>query len=168
MKTQALLASLMIVSAGIGGIAAIGGVASAMSSRPSTSVKPTGDRDRCFDSQFIRGFQTPNDHTVIIISDRNQAYELQLGGVCIGLDSSFAIGVRPRHGMDEICGAFDADIVYEGMDRHSPCPVTSVRHLTGDEAAPYVNAPGKDKKKYNDASAAAASSSASGSASASK
>ena len=135
-----LIAVLAITAAGLAGI----GAASAMSSKPGNAPSVSGDRYRCFDADFIRGFQTDGDQKMIIISDQNQAYELTLGGICHGLDTSFMVGVRPRMGSSEICGPFDADIVYNdntGLQRHSECPVTGVRHLQGDEAAPYVVPP---------------------------
>ncbi len=137
MKNPALLVSLCVVGIGLSGL----GVASAMSGRPSSNMHADSDRHQCFDSNFIDSFQTPDDHTLVIVSDDNQAYELKLGGVCMGLDTSFAIGVKARNGMSQICGPFDADIVYRDGFRHQECPVTSVRHLTGDEAAKYVRAP---------------------------
>ncbi len=138
MKTSALLVPLIIAGIGIGGITA----ASAMSGKPGGShPSVTGDRDRCFDTTFISSFQTLSDNKVIIVSDRDQAYQLTLGGVCIGLDTSFMIGIRSRMGNDEVCGPFDADIVYNdmgGIREHQECPITDVRHLSPEEAAPYV------------------------------
>ena len=140
MKTSALLVTLAILGAGLGSIT----LASAMSSKPGNAPSVAGDRYRCFDSDFIHGFQTDGDQKVIITSDQNQAYELTLGGACIGIDTSFMIGVRPRMGSTEICGPFDADILYNdngGLHPHQECPITNVRHLQGDEAAPYVSTP---------------------------
>jgi len=138
MKSPALLAAALAVAAAVTTIAA---TSYAMSGRPSSSApRPGGDRYQCFDPNQVRGFQTISDNKMIITSDWNQAYEIQLGGVCIGLDTSFMVGIRSRSGMD-VCGPFDADIIYNDMGgiRHvQSCPITSVRHLTGDEAAPYV------------------------------
>ncbi len=142
MKKSVLIAILAITVAGVAGISA----ASAMSGKPGNAPSVTGDRYRCFDADFIRGFQTDGDYRLIIISDENQAYELTLGGICHGLDTSFMIGVRPRMGSSQVCGPFDADIVYNddtGLQQHAECPVANVRHLQGDEAAPYVNPPRK-------------------------
>lgn len=140
MARSALLVTGLVLGIGLGGIT----VASAMSGKPGNAPSVTGDRYRCFDSDFIRGFQTVGDSKVIITSDQNQAYELTLGGVCVGIDTSFMIGVRPRMGSTEICGPFDADIVYDdngGPRQHPSCPVTNVRHLQGAEAEPYVMTP---------------------------
>ncbi len=138
MKTSALLVPLVIVGLGLGGI----GAATAMSGKPNGSHAPvSGDRYRCFDSTFLRGFQTVSDNKLIVMSDQDQAYELTLGGVCIGVDTSFMIGIRPRMGSTEICGPFDADIVYNDMGSlrgHQECPITDVRHLPPEEAAQYV------------------------------
>ncbi len=158
MKKSALLASLLIASLGAGGLASGIGIATAMTGKPGDNVRPAHDRDQCFDPNFIRGFQTPGHDRLIIISDRNEAYELELGGVCIGLDTSFAIGVRSRYGMSEVCGPFDADIIFRDMGEPRRCPVTSVRHLTGDEAAQYVDKP---MKKNAEASSSSSSGSAS-------
>lgn len=158
MKKSAVMASVAVVAAGItllGGL----GIASAMSSRPGESVKPARDRDACFDANFIRGFQTPSDHKLIIISDRNQAYELTLGGPCWGLDTSMAIGVRTR-GVSEVCGPFDADIVFRdsmGGQRLQQCRVVDVRHLQGAEADEYVDKPMKKSEARSGASGSAAS-----------
>ncbi|MDI7774292.1 DUF6491 family protein [Asticcacaulis sp. EMRT-3] len=150
MKISAVLASMMITA---GGLAAIAGVASAMSAKPDgQGVPPPASHDRfaCFDPSFTEGFQTINDHKMIVTTPRNQAYELTLGGVCIGLDTSFTVGIRSRNGMSQVCGPFDADILYNDMGglRHmQSCPITSVRHLSAEEAAPYV---GKLRKAKND------------------
>jgi len=139
MKSPALLAAALAAAAAITTVAA---TSYAMSGRPSSSApKPAGDRYQCFDPSNVRGFQSINDHKMVITTDWNQAYELELGGVCIGLDTSFMVGIRSRMGAMDVCGPFDADIVYNDMGgiRHvQSCPITAVRHLTGDEAAPYV------------------------------
>ncbi len=138
MKASALAATLVICALGFGAI----GAASAMSHKPGGD-KPSlkGDSYTCFDADMIRGYQSVDEHKLIVTSDFNQAYELSLGGACIGLDTSFTIGIRSRMGSSEICGPFDADVVYNdmgGLRQTQACPVTGVRHLTGDEAAPYV------------------------------
>ncbi len=114
------------------------------------------DRFRCFNPTFMRGFQTPDDHTVIIESDDNQAYELTMAGPCFGLQDSFAIGVRSRNGMSEVCDPLDADILFrdQTLGERRECRVAGMRHLVGDEAAKYITPP---KKKA--AAAASASSS---------
>ena len=157
MKKSALLASLLIAALGAGGLAGSIGIATAMTGKPSDNVRPTGDRNQCFDPTFLRGFQTPGHNKLIIISDRNEAYELELGGICFGLDTSFAIGVRSRYGSSEVCGPFDADILYSDMGEPRQCPVTSVRHLTGDEAAQYVQKPVKKNAEASSSSASAKS-----------
>ena len=121
-------------------IAAVGGASLAMTGKPSGDVKPGTDRYRCFDPTFVRGFQTPNDNTVIIESDDNQAYELTMSGACFGLSDSFAIGIRSRTGMNEVCDPFDADILFRDntMGERRECRVMSIRHLTGDEAASHI------------------------------
>ena len=124
-------------------IAAVGGASVAMTGKPSGDVKPGADRYRCFDPTFTRGFQTPDDHTIIVESDDNQAYQLDMAGPCFGLDNSFAIGIRSRTGMHEVCDPFDADIVFRdsGFGERRECRVMSIRHLTGDEAAKYITPP---------------------------
>jgi len=116
----------------------------------------SADRFRCFNPTFMRGFQTPDDHTVIIESDDNQAYELTMAGPCFGLQDSFAIGVRSRNGMNEVCDPLDADILFrdQTLGERRECRVAGMRHLTGDEAAKYVTPP----KKTGAASSSAGSS----------
>jgi len=156
MKKQTVFASVLITGLGLAAVAAtvMSSSTFAMSGRPSSGVTPTSDRYKCFDTTFVRNFVSVDDHTIVIVSDENQAYELKLGGPCIGLDTSFAIGVRARTGMTEVCDAFDADILYSdmGRERVQECPVTGVRHLMGNDAAPYVMA-------HHDKRGAAASSS---------
>ncbi len=127
----------------LAGSIVVTGAAVAMVGRPSdNAVKPTTDRYRCFDPSMVRGFQTVDDHTLVVTSDWNQAYKLTLGGVCFGLDTTFAIGLKSRSGMMDVCGPFDADIIFRddlGAGRHQQCPIIAMKHLTGDEAAPYVN-----------------------------
>lgn len=139
MKSPSLLLPSLAAIVAIGALAA---TSHAMTGRPSSSTQnlANGDRHACFDPDNVRNFQTLNDNTMIVTTDWNEAYELKLGGVCIGLDTSFMVGIHSRSGMD-VCGPFDADIVYNDMGglRHAQeCPIVEVRHLTGDEAAPYV------------------------------
>lgn len=154
MKISTILASGLIVAAGIGGI----GIASAASNRPGDTVDPGRDRNACFDPDFIRGFQTPGNSRVVIISSRNEAYELTVPA-CIGLESSIYIGIKTRHAGD-VCGPFDADIVYEGISgRRESCRVSNMRHLQGEEAAEYVRKPIRENKEGKKDGTAPASSS---------
>lgn len=152
MKLSALLASGLIVAAGLGGI----GMAWAASNRPDSNVDPGRDRNACFDPDFIRGFQTPGNGKVVILANNNEAYELTVPA-CIGLEDSMFIGLKTRHGGD-ICGPFDADVVYENFGRRDVCSVSNVRHLQGEEAAEYIRKPIRENKK-KEAGAAPASSS---------
>jgi hypothetical protein len=113
-----------------------GSLALAMSARPSQDIS-TRDRHQCFDPKFLRGFQTAGDNNIVITSDDNQAYELTLGGACIGLDSTFMIGIRSRLPMSDICGPFDAEIVYNDFGPRR-CPIIAMRHLQGADADPYI------------------------------
>ncbi|ESQ92226.1 hypothetical protein ABAC460_04870 [Asticcacaulis sp. AC460] len=134
-----LLVSACAAALGLAAISAVS-VSYAGSSRPDDSSRQlTRNRSECFDPDFVRSYVTVNDHKVVIVSDRNNAYELTLGGVCIGLDTSFQIGIRSRHGFSDICGPFDGDIVWDdGLRGLQSCPITSMRHLEGEEAADYV------------------------------
>jgi hypothetical protein len=137
MNRQAFAAVLGVAALGI----VLVGCASEMASgKP--DARPA-DRYRCFNPTFMRGFQTPDDHTLIIESDDNQAYQLSLAGPCFGLEESFAVGVRSRMGANEVCDPFDADIVFRDptMGGRRECKVMTIRHLTGDEAAKYVTPP---------------------------
>jgi len=149
MKRSALWVSLCVVAMGAGGIILSNmGQAAEMTPRASVSTdtpdrsasadkSSSSDRYKCFDPQFTDGFQTVDDHRVVVTSDQDEPYELTVMGPCIGLDSTFALGLRTRHGAVDICGPFDAEIVYRDMGRLQTCQIMSVRHLTGDEAAPY-------------------------------
>jgi hypothetical protein len=133
MKKHVLLVTLLAAGIGLGSLT----VASAMSGRPSSDVKPGRDPRACFDPTFVDGFQTPDDRTMIITSGR-EAYKLSLTGACIGLDTSFVVGIRSRYPMAEVCGPFDADILYRDGDRHQTCQITAVKHLSPEEAAEFT------------------------------
>lgn len=124
-------------------------VLAGVSVAPSFAASGEHDRQQCFDPAWVRNFQTDSDHKVIIVSERNQAYELTLGGVCIGLDTSFRLGFRQRRGASQVCGPFDADVVWDDMGELKSCPITAMRHLTGDEAKPYVR-PERGSGRDND------------------
>lgn len=124
-----------------------GSLAIAMSSRPSQDVN-LRDRHQCFDPRFLRGFQTTGDNDIVITSDDNQAYQLTLGGACLGVDSALMIGIRSRLPMSEICGPFDAEIVYNDFGPRQ-CPIIAMRHLQGAAADPYIY------KRHDKASASA-------------
>jgi len=133
MKKHVLLVTLLVAGIGLGSLT----VASAMSGRPSSEVKPGRDPHACFDPTFVDGFQTPDDHTMIVTSGR-EAYKLSLTGVCIGLDTSFVVGIRSRYPMAEVCGPFDAEILYRDGDRRQTCQITAVKHLSPEEAAEFT------------------------------
>lgn len=146
MRRVTILTSLVM---GLAATAAVTGATFAMSPRPQAGAKVLASSDRmaCFDPTFVDGFQNAGDNKIVVTEGRNRVYELTLGGACIGLDTTFAIGIRSRNGMTDVCGPFDADIVFRdmgGLDRRQACPILQVRHLTGDEAAKYVG-PHKDK-----------------------
>lgn len=128
-----------LLALGLGGSGLL--LSYAMAERPDTPVPIARDRDRCFNPDFILDIDAVSDHKVVVTSGRNQAYELTLGGVCSGLDTSLTIGIRTRFSGSDICGPFEADIVYGGFggDRLQACPITAVRHLPADEAEPYVS-----------------------------
>ncbi|ESQ84557.1 hypothetical protein AEAC466_09400 [Asticcacaulis sp. AC466] len=125
--------------------------AGAMSAgRPNPESRVNRDPRACFDPAHVRSFNTINDHKMIIVSDWNEAYELELGGACMGIDTSMRIGIRSRGlGMADVCGPMDAEIFYSDLsgNRVQSCTVTSVHHLTGDEAAPYVMKRKADRAK---------------------
>ncbi len=148
MKKSTCIAALF--AAGLG-VIAVTGVALAMSAgRPAPDNKPVRDPRACFDSSQVRSFQTEKDDKIIIISNWNEAYELTMTPACIGLDSSFRIGIKSRGaGLNDICGPFDGEIVYSDMgDRPlKTCPIQAVRHLTPEEAVAYGIKPKSDKPK---------------------
>jgi hypothetical protein len=148
MKRSTCIAALF--AAGLG-VIAVTGVALAMSAgRPAPDNKPARDPRACFDSSQVRSFQTEKDDKIIIISNWNEAYELTMTPACIGLDSSFRIGIKSRgSGMNDICGPFDGEIVYSDMgDRPlKTCPIQAVRHLTPEEAVAYGVKPKANKPK---------------------
>ena len=133
MNKHVLLVTLLVTGIGLGSLT----VASAMSGRPSTDVKPGRDPHACFDPTFVDGFQTPDDHTMIVTSGR-EAYKLSLTGACIGLDTSFVVGIRSRYPMADVCGPFDAEILYRDGDRRQSCQITAVKHLSPEEAAEFT------------------------------
>jgi len=144
------IATIVIITGmGLLGLAAVTGACLAMSPRPQAGAKPPAEHMSCFDPTFIDGFQPAGDNKIVVTEGRNRVYELTMGGVCIGLDTTFAVGIRSRTGMNQVCGPFDADLVFRdmgGLDRRQACPITEVRLLTGAEAAKYVDAPRKDSK----------------------
>ena len=148
MKKSTCIAALF--AAGLG-VSAVTGVALAMSAgRPAPDSKMGRDPRACFDSSQVRSFQTEKDDKIIIISNWNEAYELTMTPACIGLDSSFRIGIKSRgSGLNDICGPFDGEIVYSDMgDRPlKTCPIQAVRHLTPEEAVAYGIKPKADKPK---------------------
>ncbi|ESQ93933.1 DUF6491 family protein [Asticcacaulis benevestitus] len=130
-----------LIAVGLGMVAVTGAALAMSAGRPSSDVQLGKDRYACFDPAQVRSFDTVSDNKIIITSDRNEAYELSLTGICFGLQSSFGIGIQSRMGgMSDICGPFDGEIVFRdhGSDRIERCTISQVRHLTGEEAAPYV------------------------------
>lgn len=149
---SALLVAACAATLGLAAVSAIS-VSYAGSARPDDdgSRQLTRNRSQCFDPDFVRSYQTVDDHKVIIVSDRNEAFELTLGGVCIGLDTSFQIGLRTRHGFSDICGPFDGEIVWsDGLRGLQSCPITGMRHLEGEEAAEYVRTRRSDRDERSD------------------
>ena len=138
MKAAVLLASLIVAGAGTTALVACtttnpGGTSNA-------AADPNSHRFKCFDPAMVRNFESVDDHTMVITTDWNDAFKLTLGPACIGLDTSTMIGIRSRSGVGDVCGPFDADIIYSdiGERPRQSCSITAVEHLTGDAAAPYV------------------------------
>jgi hypothetical protein len=134
----------------VGGIAVTGAALAMSAGRPAPENKPARDPRACFDSSQVQSFQTEKNGNIIIISNWNEAYELTMAPACIGLDSSFRIGIKSRvNGMSNICGPFDGEIVYSDMgDRPlKTCPIQAIRHLTPEEAVAYGIRPRGDKPK---------------------
>lgn len=150
MKITTLITSAVMAVAGAAVVAgATFAPSEAMSPRPHSGDAPPRDRYACFDPNFVQGFQSIGDNKIVVTSSHNQVYELSLGGICFGLDTTFAIGIRSRNGMSNVCGPFDADIVFRdmgGRDRVQACPIMQVRHLTGDEAEKYAPQRKTDRK----------------------
>ena len=148
MKKSTCIAALF--AAGLGIIAVTGAALAMSAGRPAPDNKPARDPRACFESSQVRSFQTEKDDKIIIIYNWNEAYELTMMPACIGLDSSFRIGIKSRgSGMNDICGPFDGEIVYSDMgDRPlKTCPIQAVRHLTPEEAVAYGIKPKADKLK---------------------
>jgi len=143
MKTSHILALAAgcAVSLAVMIVASVPDAVAKSAGRPPSSPAPNMDRNRCFDPSDIRNFESVDEHKMIIVSNRNEAYELSLTGPCMGIDTSFAIGIRSRFGTMDICGPFDGEILYRemGEEHLAQCSITEVKHLTGDAAAPYVN-----------------------------
>lgn len=144
MKPLSLITTAVMA---VAAVATVAGTGLAMSPRPHSGDRPPPARPACFDPNFVQGFQPAGDNKIIVTESRNDMYELTLGGVCFGLDTTFAIGIRSRNGMSNVCGPFDADIVFRdmgGLDRRQACPITDVRKLTPDEVAKFTASPHKD------------------------
>jgi len=153
MKKSTCIAVLFAAGLGsvvVGGIAVTGAALAMSAGRPAPDNKPARDPRACFDASQVQNFQTEKDNKIIIISNWNEAYELTMMPACIGLDSSFRIGIKSRvNGMNNICGPFDGEIVYSDMgDRPlKTCPIQAIRHLTPEEAVAYGIRPRGDKPK---------------------
>ena len=154
MKRQAITAVLGMAALGVILVAC---ASEATNGQPGADAKSI-DRNRCFSTTFVRNFETAGDDKLIIESDNNQAYELDMAGPCFGLDDSLALGIRSHTGMSQICDPLDVDIIFHNnvLGGRSECHVMTMRHLTGDEAAKYLTS--------RKAAAAAAGSSSSSSA----
>ncbi len=138
MKAAVLLASLIV--AGAGTTALVACTTTNPGGDGNASADPSSHRFKCFDPAMVRNFESVDDHTMVITTNWNDAFKLTLGPACIDLDTSAMVGIKSRTGFGDVCGPFDADIIYSDLGRERPqtCSITAVEHLTGDAAAPYV------------------------------
>lgn len=107
-------------------------------SKASDQGKNLGEKPvpKCFFADQVDSFSSINDHSILIRDRFNHAYRLEVSGYCPSLDHSFRLAVVARHGMSQVCGAFDADIVIAdtGFGGPESCSVTEVTPLSASEA----------------------------------
>lgn len=91
---------------------------------------------KCFRSDDIDRFNPVDSRTMVIETYGRQHYKLQLSGACMGIEDAFRIGVKTRAGSSNICGGFDAEILYSdsGSGRLAKCNITDVTPITKEEA----------------------------------
>lgn len=91
---------------------------------------------KCFRSDDIDRFNPVDSRTMVIETYNRQHYKLQLSGACMGIEDAFRIGVKTRAGSSNICGGFDAEILYSdsGSGRLAKCNITDVTPITKEEA----------------------------------
>ncbi|MDC7694874.1 DUF6491 family protein [Asticcacaulis sp. DXS10W] len=110
----------------------------AESSAPPEREAPKAQKDmrKCFRSEDIDRFNPIDSRTMVIETYGHQHYRLELSGACMGIEDAFRIGVRTRGGSIQVCGGFDAEILYSepGSGRLTRCNITDVKPITKDEA----------------------------------
>lgn len=143
MKTLMTVAAL--VAAGLTTLSLL--PAQAQSSAQSSASAET-DREReasapaqkemrkCFRSDDVDRFNPIDSRTMIVETYGRKHYRLELSGACMGIEDAFRIGIRTRAGALNVCGGFDAEILYSdpGSARLTRCQITDVKPITKEEA----------------------------------
>ncbi|UDF04962.1 DUF6491 family protein [Asticcacaulis sp. AND118] len=103
---------------------------------PEVQTPAQKEMRKCFRSDDIDRFNPVDSRTMIIETYNRQHYKLELSGACMGIEDAFRIGVKTRAGSINICGGFDAEILYSdsGSGRLAKCNITQVTPITQEEA----------------------------------
>lgn len=116
------------------------------SAQSSASAQPDREREaatpaqkemrKCFRSDDIDRFNPVDSRTMIVETYGHQNYKLELSGACMGIEDAFRIGIRTRAGAINVCGGFDAEVLYSepGSGRLARCHITDVKAITKAEA----------------------------------
>ena len=91
------------------GIVAIAGISASQAREDDSRATDTSQRvaPACLDGQRASRFQVVNDHTLLVFDDFGNAYKLDVGGPCRGMNDFSRFGFE-FNGSTDICRAHDA------------------------------------------------------------
>lgn len=139
---------VMIFSAVLA-LGALGALTSQVSAGPESAqadntgtAKPKAKSNRnesCFYADNIERFYTEDDDSMMVTDYRGRSFRLDLTGACFGIDTALKLAIRTK-GSRQVCGPFDADVVYSddtSGGRLRSCMIRNVTALSKEEADAY-------------------------------
>jgi hypothetical protein len=98
---------------------------------------------QCFNAMSVNGFNAVDDDTVIITTNANTQWKLDIVGACPDIDWSQQIALRTTSGSSFICDSMDAELLVPSRTGTQRCPVGGIQRLTNDQAKALQSTPTK-------------------------
>ena len=100
---------------------------------------------RCFNIRSVHDYQAVGDDKIMIKDQSGGNYLLSLSGTCQPLNSNIGLALMPRSGGGSwICHAYDAEVVFSGMDQ-ARCSILDVTPMSENQSKAYLRNNGSDK-----------------------
>ena len=89
---------------------------------------------QCFLASQVNSFHPIDNDSVHVTVGANDAYQLEIVGVCPDIDREHRIGIRSHASTSWVCSGYDAELLVPSPIGVNTCTVTDVRRLSEAEA----------------------------------